>query len=108
MGDRASRSRLSHGPVGTGMPRALRPYKQSPKSSFVAVFFVLLMIGVTVGMSTGGRASWTLVFPWLMAPCSTYCFFRERACRTVIPGAYWGLGQALFALGAVALLLVLY
>ena len=108
MGDRASRSRLSRGPVGTGLPRALRPYKQDSRSAFVAVFLVLLMIGVTVGSSIGGLARWTLVFPWLMVPCSIYCFFRERPCKTVIPGAYWGLGQALFALGAVALLLVLY
>jgi len=108
MGDRTSRSQLSHGPVGVGMPRGLRPYKRQPQYVFVPVLFVVLMIAATMGLVTGGRANWTLVFPWLMVPCSTYCFVRERASKTVIPGAYWGLGQVLSALAAMVLLLVLY
>jgi hypothetical protein len=90
------------------MPRGPQPYKQRWQATFVAIFFVLLMTGVTVGTALGGLARWTLAFPWLMVPLSTYCYFRGRASRTVIPGVYWGLGQMLSALAAVVLLLVLF
>ena len=106
MRNRPSETRPPRAPIG-GIPRALRPYK-ARNSGFIVVFVTAFVVAATAGLLVEGHLHWTLIFPWITAAAATFCYFREKRCTTVIPGAYWGLGLSAFGLGTMALIAVVY